>query len=126
MSDTADAGFGANPTPTAKSQSVILTSTEYRQISDQNAQPDDRGRWVVYEYCISLIAVSLRRTSRPIHLKPGQRAWIRGLPYVAISLLLGWWGLPWGVIYCPVTIFANLMGGLDITAQVRETAGPRG
>jgi hypothetical protein len=103
-----------------------LTSTEYRQISDQNAQPDDRGRWVVYEYCISLIAVSLRRTSRPIHLKPGQRAWIRGLPYVAISLLLGWWGLPWGVIYCPVTIFANLMGGLDITAQVRETAGPRG
>jgi hypothetical protein len=87
-------------------------------------QPDAKGRWVLYEYCISLIAVTLRRTSRPIYLRPGQYAWLRGLPYVVVSLALGWWGLPWGMIYTPVTIFANLTGGCDITAQVREGVCP--
>jgi hypothetical protein len=125
MSETADADFGANPTPTAKSQSAFLRSTENRYIPYQFAEPDDLGRWVVFEYCISLIAVTLRRTSRPIYINPGQQAWIRGLPYVGISLLLGWWGLPWGVIYTPVTIFANLSGGRDITAQVRSAPTPR-
>ena len=86
--------------------------------ADQTADPDDR--WVVFEYCISVIAVTLRRPSRPFRLKSGQRAWVRGLPYVLISLLFGWWGLPWGIIYTPLTIFANLSGGCDITAHVRE------
>ena len=89
---------------------------------DQSAEPFGRGRWVIYEYCISLIAVTLRRPTRPIYLKPGQWAWVRGLPYVGVSLLLGWWGLPWGVIYTPLTIFTNLTGGCDITAQMRAPA----
>jgi hypothetical protein len=124
MSDMADAGFGANPTPTAKSQPAHLPRSENRYNPDQFAEPGDAGRWVVHEYCISLIAFTLRRTSRPIYLRPAQSAWVRGLPYVGVSLLLGWWGLPWGVIYTPVTIYANLTGGCDITAQVRDAAGP--
>jgi len=57
-------------------------------------------------------------------LRPGQRAWVRGLPYCLVSLLFGWWGLPWGVVLTPVTIFSNLTGGRDITSQVRETNSP--
>jgi hypothetical protein len=108
----------------AKSQPVPLPQTVNSLGSDESEEPDDVGRWVTFEYCISLIAVTLRRTSRPIYLKPGQEAWLRSLPYVGVSLLLGWWGLPWGAIYTPVTIFANLTGGCDITAQVRDAASP--
>jgi hypothetical protein len=97
---------------------VSLPPSTSQFTPEQEAESDDR--WVVFEYCISLIAVTLRRPSRPIHLKPAQRAWVRGLPYVMVSLLFGWWGLPWGVIYTPLAIYANLTGGLDITAQVRE------
>lgn len=86
---------------------------------EQSAEPTDGERTVVYEYCISLIAVTLRRPTQPIRLRAGQRAWLCGLPYVAVSLLLGWWGLPWGPIYTPLTIFSNLAGGCDITSQVR-------
>jgi hypothetical protein len=86
----------------------------------EDANPVDSGRWVVFEFCMSFVAVTLRQSSRPIHIRPGRVAWIRGLPYTTISLLLGWWGLPWGVIYTPIAIFANLAGGYDITAQVRE------
>jgi hypothetical protein len=74
----------------------------------------------VFEYCISLIVVTLRRPSRPVFIRPGEAAWIRGLPYVGLSLLFGWWGLPWGIIYTPVTIFTNLSGGCHITPQVGE------
>jgi hypothetical protein len=91
----------------------------YGSSSIQVAEPADGRHWVIYEYCISLIAVTLRRPSRPILVKP-ERAWVRGLPYVCVSLFLGWWGLPWGIIYTPLTIFTNLSGGCDITAQVRE------
>jgi len=108
----------------ADSQPVPLSQTANSLGPAEGAGPAPAGRWVAYEYCISLIAVTLRRTSRPIYLQPGQIAWVHGLPYVGISLLLGWWGLPWGVIYTPVTIFANLAGGCDITAQVRNAASP--
>src|SRR4051794_40885204 len=101
---------------------MSLPQTVNESSADQFAEPAFHGRWVVFEYCISLVAVTLRRTSRPHCLRPGQWAWVRGLPYVGISLLLGWWGLPWGMIYTPVTIFTNLSGGCDITAQVREVA----
>ncbi len=124
MSDTADAGFGANLTPTAKSQSASLIRTEFQHISDQNVIAAHSGQWVVYEYCISLIAVTLRRTSRPIFVQPGRRRWVRGLPFVVASLVFGWWGLPWGIIYTPIAIFANLAGGADITAQVRAGRCP--
>jgi hypothetical protein len=87
---------------------------------DEFAEPATEGRWVVFEYCISCIAVTFRRTSRPIWIKSAARAWVRGLPYSLVSLLVGWWGLPWGIVYTPVTIFANLTGGFDILAQARE------
>ena len=124
MADTDDSNFCANFTPMVELQPVSLPQTANSFSPHQSSSSALAGRWVVYEYCISLIAVTLRRTSRPIYLKPGRRAWVRGLPYVAVSLLLGWWGLPWGVVYTPVTIFANLTGGYDITAQVREAASP--
>jgi hypothetical protein len=77
------------------------------------------GRFVFYEYCISLLIFSLRRPSRVYYLRPGQSGLAQGWPYSLISLLLGWWGLPWGFIYTPLALVTNLAGGCDITAQVR-------
>jgi hypothetical protein len=77
------------------------------------------GRLVFYEYCISLILVTLRRPSEIHLLRPGERGLVRGLPYSLLSFLLGWWGIPWGIIYTPLTLITNFSGGRDITAQVR-------
>ena len=78
------------------------------------------GRFVFYEYCVSLIVFSMRRPSEAIYLRPGEKGLVRGLPYTLLSLLLGWWGLPWGFIYTPLAIITNFAGGCDITAQVRK------
>ena len=76
-------------------------------------------RAVVFEYCISCVALTLWRTSRVHVLKPGQWAWPRGLPYTLLTLLLGWWGVPWGVIGSARALWTNLTGGRPPSA-----AGP--
>jgi hypothetical protein len=91
------------------------------------------GRFVFYEYCISFVVLTLRSPTSIRFLRAGEYGLLRGLPYVLVSLLLGWWGLPWGIIYTPLTIFTNLCGGHDVTAQVsglvlaaRDGAKPAG
>ncbi len=76
------------------------------------------GRFVYYEYCISLLVLSLRCPTRIRFLRGRDYGLVAGLPYSLVSLLLGWWGLPWGVIYTPITIFTNLCGGQDVTSEV--------
>lgn len=76
------------------------------------------GRFVFFEYCISFLIFSLRRPSAICFVRPDEWGWVRGLPYTLISLLMGWWGLPWGVIYTPMVLVNNMSGGCDVTAQV--------
>jgi hypothetical protein len=76
--------------------------------------PRTGDRLVVYEYCISLVAITLRRTTRVYRLRPGESGRWKGLPYTLISLLLGWWGIPWGILYTPVVVLTNLSGGRGV------------
>src|SRR5207237_6566256 len=88
--------------------------------------PDERdrrlaadGRFVFFEYCISFIVGTIRRPSPVYFLRPGEVGVLRGLPYTLLSLVLGWWGVPWGLIYTPLTLLTNLTGGRDVTTEVR-------
>jgi hypothetical protein len=76
-------------------------------------------RWVYYEFCISLVFITLRQPSRVARLRPGEWGLVRGLPYTLVSLLLGWWGIPWGCIYTPLTVWTNLTGGRAVTPEER-------
>jgi hypothetical protein len=84
------------------------------------------GRLVFYEYCISALVVSMRRPSKICLLRSTQWGWLRGLPYSVLSLLLGWWGIPWGFIYTPLTLVTNLSGGCDVTEQVMRSFSESG
>jgi hypothetical protein len=79
-----------------------------------NLQPGER--LVFYEFCISLVLVSVRRPSRVYRLRPGAWGLLPGLPYTVVTLLLGWWGIPWGLIYTPLTLWTNLTGGRILAA----------
>jgi hypothetical protein len=95
--------------------------------SELDAALQAGGRFVFFEYCISLIFISLRRASAVYFLPPGRWGLVPALYYSLVSLLLGWWGVPWGVIYTPLTLLTNLSGGRDVTpevyAQLRMPAG---
>jgi hypothetical protein len=72
-----------------------------------------------FDYCISLVLVTLCRPTDPDSLPPGTHGLLRGLPYAALSLLIGWWGVLWGFNYTPLVVVTNFCGGCDITAEVR-------
>jgi hypothetical protein len=40
------------------------------------------------------------------------------LPFTLLSLVLGWWGIPWGPIYTIQSVVINFQGGKDVTKEV--------
>lgn len=83
------------------------------------------GRFVIYQYCISILVMSYKRSSDVIFVKSDQSRHAKGLPYVLISLVAGWWGIPWGPIWTIGTTARNLSGGLDVTQEVVAQVAPK-
>jgi hypothetical protein len=38
-----------------------------------------------------------------------------------VTLLFGWWGIPWGIIYTFSTLFKNINGGRNVTTEVLQS-----
>ncbi len=76
------------------------------------------ARLVRFEWCVSLLIVTIRCQSSLYVTESWQERYLRGLGYSALALVLGLWGVPWGLIMTPRAIWINLTGGIDETATV--------
>lgn len=86
--------------------------------SDQLRFELQRGAKIVcYQYCVSLLVITFRRSSDAYYIPAGENTVARGLPWTLLSLVLGWWGIPWGPIFTVQSLFVNLKGGKDLTAD---------
>ena len=101
-----------------------MTSRRCRPASSR-VELERGAKVVVFHYCISLLVITLRRSSRVFLLRPGEGTFVRALPYNLITLWLGWWGIPWGPIYTITSLANNFGGGKDITGDVRVRLGGR-
>lgn len=79
------------------------------------------GKFVLYTYCISIIVMSFKRPSSVYFIKSNENAFVKGLPFSLISLLFGWWGIPWGIIYTIGCLFSNIGGGKNVTKEVMQS-----
>lgn len=109
---------------------MYVRGLEQLSLSELDQEIQKGGRFVFFEYCVSLLVVSSRRPSPVWFLKSDELAWGKRLRFSLLSFLLGWWGIPWGLVYTPLTLITNLTGGCDVTAQFRpeteeELAGLR-
>jgi hypothetical protein len=93
-----------------------LTSAQVQEELQRGA------RFVIYQYCISLIAVTFKRPSNIYFIRAGHGPVTRGLGFSAATLLLGWWGIPWGPIYTIQALWVNFSGGRDVTSEVVASA----
>ena len=76
------------------------------------------GRFVMFQYVISILLITFKRPSHIFFIRGGSSATMKGLPYTLLTLLFGWWGIPWGSIYSFGVVYKNLGGGKDMTFEV--------
>ncbi len=76
------------------------------------------GKFVLFQYCISLLVITFKRSSDIYFIRHGESAVGKGLPFTLLSLVLGWWGIPWGPIYTVQSVWVNFGGGKDVTNEV--------
>jgi hypothetical protein len=76
------------------------------------------GKFVMYQYCISILILTFKRSSRIYFIRHEENAVVKGLPFTLLTLLLGWWGIPWGPIYTIQSVWVNFQGGKDVTKEV--------
>lgn len=79
-------------------------------------------RFVMYQYVVSLGIVSFKRSSGVKMIPAGGSRFLPGLPYTLVSLVAGWWGIPWGPLWTIQTILRNVGGGIDVSDAVMSAA----
>ncbi len=82
------------------------------------AELQQGAKFVTYQYCVSIIILTFKRSSDVFFIRANQNAVSKGLLYSLIAFLFGWWGIPWGPIYTIEAFIVNFKGGRDVTAQV--------
>ena len=89
--------------------------------SDLDDQLSTGGRFVVFDYCISLIFLTLNRSSHFYFVSSQQSSFRHSIKYSLIALIAGWWGLPWGPIRTITSVTSNFKGGRDVTDSLLKS-----
>lgn len=83
------------------------------------------GRFVVFQYCFSILIMTFKRGSSVIFLRGEEDGFSHAFTNSLISLTVGWWGIPWGPIWTIATVIKNAQGGVDVTQEVlTQKLGP--
>lgn len=89
-------------------------------IDQLNFELENGAKFIVFQYCFSILIASYKQGSNIYFIKSGESAIKHSWPFILISLIFGWWGFPWGPIWTISSIYINLAGGKDVTAEVLE------
>ena len=79
------------------------------------------GRFILFQYCVSVIFVTFKRPSPVYFIRAGENPLGKGMGFTLLTLVAGWWGIPWGPIYSVQSIYSNLSGGRDVTKEIAAT-----
>jgi hypothetical protein len=88
---------------------------------DLEREAERGARFVYYTFTVSLLLVTFKRTSGVYMIRGTENAVSKGKRFTAISLLFGWWGIPFGPKYTIESIRSNFKGGKDVTDEVMAT-----
>jgi hypothetical protein len=88
---------------------------------DINRELDRGGKFVIYQYVISIIVMTFRRSSDVYFVRGNENGVVKGLGFTILTLLFGWWGIPWGPIHSIGSLYNNLRGGKDVTQEILQS-----
>lgn len=83
------------------------------------------GRFVTYHWCLSILVMTFSRVSSVRYVRSWKSGAGRAWFYSSLSMLLGWWGFPFGLVFTPICLWKNGRGGSDVTAEfLTQVLGP--
>jgi len=109
---------------TAPSGGAVIGGTEGLTVRDVSNEIQLGGRFVVFEYIVSIILVSFKRTSDVYFIKASESSLSKGWPYLLMTFLLGWWSIH-GFFWTIGALFTNFNGGHDVTMEVMASQRSR-
>jgi hypothetical protein len=89
-----------------------MTTAEINQELQRGA------KFVLYQYCISVVVMTFKRGTDVYFIKSDESAVGKGMGWTALTFFLGWWAIPWGPIYTIGSLITNFGGGKDVTAEI--------
>ncbi len=102
----------------AKIKNIEGLSTQ--QLSDYVKQG---GKFVVFQYTISIIVLCFRRNSSVYFIKPNEGTFKYSWPHTGLTFVMGLWSIPWGPIYTIGSLVTNFGGGKDFTNEIANQLG---
>ena len=75
------------------------------------------GKFVYFTYTVSILIMTFKRPTDIYFVKADEATLKYSAPYLLLSLVAGWWGIPWGPIYTIGSIATSFKGN-DITSVV--------
>ena len=118
MPETAPFLFEQTPDQSEADSSRIALGGRFLLAEDVRARVAAGARLVRFELCFSLLLFTIRRQSGVYLTESWQERYLRGLGYSLLALLLGLWGVPWGLVWTPRAVWVNLTGGVDETDKM--------
>jgi hypothetical protein len=97
---------------------MTIKNLEGLTTDQMNRELAHGGKFVIFQFTISVIVMTFRRSSDIYFIRAGENGAIKGLPFTLLSLVFGWWGIPWGPIYTIGSLYKNLSGGKDVTQEI--------
>ena len=99
-----------------------IRGAENMAANELNFELQRGGKLVVFYYCVSLLVVTFRRSSPVYLIKAGENPVGKAAPWILLTALLGWWGIPWGPIYSIQSLVTNFRGGKQVQLQAKVAA----
>jgi hypothetical protein len=91
------------------------------RLTDQELLQELEGggaRCVRFPMAISCLFMTFYTTSELRYVPRGRSPLRYGWPYLLLSLVAGWWGIPWGPIRTVQALVLNLRGGEDVSFEI--------
>ncbi|MCO6174991.1 hypothetical protein NHF50_08020 [Flavobacterium sp. NRK F10] len=97
---------------------AAIKNIEGLSTDDINRELNRGAKFVVFQYCFSILIMTFKRGSDVYFIKADESTVKHSIGYTLLTLFFGWWGIPWGPIYSIGSLYTNLSGGKDITQEV--------
>ena len=84
------------------------------------AELESSGKFVVFQWCFSVLVFTVKDFSEVYFIRPYESILSKHIWHTLITIIFGWWGIPWGPIYTVRSLMINFNGGKIVTQEAME------